>query len=181
MEHHRTRPRQPGPRRGGPRPPLPPQARRRPGTAGRRPVPGRSRPAPVAGPSRLPSPRLTGLGCGLFCMAAMVLAGFLDDLLLGASLTVYGVLALPVSALTALWVRGGDLLTAPVVIPIAFAVGLPTVADDGGGGFLGVVMGLVTALSTQAGWLYGGTLIAGVIVIVRRIRLIRTVRYRRRA
>lgn len=114
-------------------------------------------------------------------MAAMVLAGFLDDLLLGASLTVYGVLALPVSALTALWVRGGDLLTAPVVIPIAFAVGLPAVADDGGGGFLGVVMGLVTALSTQAGWLYGGTLIAGVIVIVRRIRLIRTVRYRRRA
>ncbi|MGY4980380.1 DUF6542 domain-containing protein [Streptomyces sp. 900105755] len=131
-------------------------------------------------PARLPNPRLTGLGCGLFCMAAMLALGFLDDLLLGASLTVYGVLSLPVSALTALWVRGGDLLTAPVVIPIAFAVGLPTVADDGGGGFLGAVMGLVTALSTQAGWLYGGTLIAGVIVIVRRIRVIRTARAVRR-
>lgn len=111
-------------------------------------------------------------------MAVMFLLGFLDDLLLGASLTAYGVLFLPASALTALWVRGGDLLTAPVVVPIAFAVGLPTVADDGGGGFLGAVMGLVTALSTQAGWLYGGTLIAGVIVIVRRMRLIRR---RRRA
>ncbi|MFG2954590.1 DUF6542 domain-containing protein [Streptomyces sp. NPDC048291] len=128
----------------------------------------------------MPNPRLTGLGCGLFCMAAMLTLGFLDDLLFGASLTVYGVLSLPVSALTALWVRGGDLLTAPVVIPIAFAVGLSTVADDGGGGFLGGVMGLVTALSTQAGWLYLGTLVAGVIVIVRRIRMIRTVRMLRR-
>lgn len=123
-------------------------------------------------PRRLPNPRLTGLGCGLFCLAAMFLLGFLDDLLLGASLTVYGVLFLPVCALTALWVRGGDLLTAPVVVPIAFAAGLLTVSD-GGGGFLGGLMGLVTALSTQAGWLYGGTLIAGVIVIARRIRLIR--------
>ncbi|MGW1618320.1 DUF6542 domain-containing protein [Streptomyces sp. NPDC002172] len=113
-------------------------------------------------------------------MAAMILLGFLDDLLFGASLTVYGVLSLPASALTALWVRGGDLLTAPVVIPIAFAVGLPTVADDGGGGFLGSAMGLVTALSTQAGWLYGGTLIAGAIVLVRRIRMIRTNRTVRR-
>lgn len=103
----------------------------------------------------------------------MVLLGLLDDLLLGASLTVYGVLFVPVAALTALWVRGSDLLTAPVVAPIAFAVGLPAVADDGGGGFLGVVMGLVTALSTQAGWLYGGTLVTGLIVLVRRARLIR--------
>ncbi|MGW7546566.1 DUF6542 domain-containing protein [Streptomyces sp. NPDC054770] len=178
MEQRRTRPRQHGPSRGAPRGPLPPQARRRPATAERRPAPGRSRPAPVAGPARVPNPRLTGLGCGLFCMAVMFLLGFLDDLLLGASLTVYGVLFLPVSALTAVWVRGGDLLTAPVVAPIAFAVGLATVADDGGGGFLGGVMGLVTALSTQAGWLYGGTLIAGVVVVVRRIRLIRR---RRRA
>ncbi|GGN33497.1 DUF6542 domain-containing protein [Streptomyces fuscichromogenes] len=178
MEQRRTRPRQHGPSRGAPRAPLPPQATRRPATAERRPAPGRPRPAPVAGPARLPNPRLTGLGCGLFCMAAMLVLGLLDDLLFGASLTVYGVLSLPVSALTAVWVRGGDLLTAPVVVPIAFAVGLVAVADDGGGGFLGEVMGLVTALSTQAGWLYGGTLIAGAVVVVRRIRLIRR---RRRA
>lgn len=128
--------------------------------------------AAAAEPPRPPGPRLTGLGGGLFCGAVMFLLGFLDDLLFGASLTVYGLLFLPVCALTALWVRGSDLLTAPVVVPIAFAAGLLTVAD-GGGGLLGSVMGLVTALSTQAGWLYGGTLIAGVIVIARRIRLIR--------
>ncbi|MEV5960003.1 DUF6542 domain-containing protein [Streptomyces sp. NPDC051987] len=178
MEQRRTRPRQHGPNRGAPRGPLPPQARRRPATAERRPAAGRSRPAPAAAPARLPAPRLTGLGCGLFCMAVMVLLGLLDGLLLGASLTAYGVLFLPVAALTALWVRGGDLPTAPVVVPIGFAVGLPVVADDGGGGFLGAVMGLVTALSTQAGWLYGGTLIAGVIAVVRRVRLVRR---RRRA
>ncbi|MEU9387026.1 DUF6542 domain-containing protein [Streptomyces sp. NPDC048279] len=126
----------------------------------------------MAWPGRPSGPRLTGLGGGLFCVTVMFLVGFLDDLLFGASLTVYGVLSLPVCALTALWVRGSDLLTAPVVVPISFAAGLLTVAD-GGGGFLGGVMGLVTALSTQAGWLYGGTLVAGVIVIVRRIRLIR--------
>ncbi|MFJ9704010.1 DUF6542 domain-containing protein [Streptomyces sp. NPDC101234] len=172
MEQHRTRPRQQGPRRGAPRAPLPPQAGRRPATAERRPAPGMSRPAPAAPPRQLPNPRLTGLGGGLFCAAAMFLLGFLDDLLLGASLTVYGVLFLPVAALTALWVRGGDLLTAPVVVPIAFAAGLLTVAD-GGGGFLGGLMGLVTGLSTQAGWLYGGTLVAGAIVLVRRARIIR--------
>ncbi|MCG7206909.1 hypothetical protein MB828_24350 [Streptomyces arenae] len=173
MEHHRTRPRKQRPRRGAPRAPLPPQARRRPATAERRPGAGRPRTAPAAGPGALPGPRLTGLGCALFCGSAMVLLGFLDDLLLGASLTVYGVLFVPVSALTALWVRGSDLLTAPVVAPISFAVGLLAVADDGGGGFLGGLMGLVTALSTQAGWLYGGTLVTGLIVLVRRARLIR--------
>jgi hypothetical protein len=62
-------------------------------------------------------------------------------------------------------------------VPIAFAVGLLPVAD-GSGGTAGELMGVVTALATQAGWLYGGTLVAGVIVIVRRIRLVRR---RRRA
>ncbi|BCL22763.1 hypothetical protein GCM10017668_46060 [Streptomyces tuirus] len=138
----------------------------------RRPAPVR-RPAPAPAPAArgLPNPRLTGLGSGLFCAVAMFLLGALCSALFGASLTAYGVLFLPVSALTALWVRRGDLMTAPVVVPIAFAVGLLPVADseDGTGGTL---MGLVTALATQAGWLYGGTLIAGLIVIVRRIRLV---------
>ncbi len=38
-------------------------------------------------------------------------------------------------------------------------------------------MGLVTALATEAGWLYGGTLVAGSTVLVRRVRMLR----RRRA
>ena len=119
---------------------------------------------------RFPDPRLTGLGGGLFCGAAMFLLGSLDALLFGSSLTAYGVLFLPVCVLTAVWVRRGDLATAPVVVPIAFAVGLLPIAD--GEGFGSRLMGLVTALATQAGWLYGGTLVTGLIVTVRRIRLL---------
>ncbi|MEG8276741.1 DUF6542 domain-containing protein [Streptomyces sp. AHA2] len=182
MERYRTRPAQYGTRRDRPRPPLPPQVKRgadgratrpaRPPGQQRRPAPVR-RPAPAPAPAarRLPNPRLTGLGSGLFCAAVMFLLGALCSALFGASLTVYGVLFLPVCVLTALWVRPGDLMTAPIVVPIAFAVGLLPVAD-GDGGVGGRLMGLVTALATQAGWLYGGTLVAGVMVIVRRIRLV---------
>ncbi|MFJ3638704.1 DUF6542 domain-containing protein [Streptomyces sp. NPDC090108] len=184
MEQHRTRPPNDGQRRGDPRPaPLPPQARRGPSGA-RGPAPEPRRPAvrrvrdgrpqaPPAQPApRLPNPRLTGLGGGLFCAVAMLLLGFLDQLLFGGSLPVYGVLFLPVCVLTALWVRGNDLLTAPVCLPIAFTAGLFPVADDGAG-LLGRLMGLFTGLATQAGWLYGGTLIATVIVLVRRVRWVR--------
>ncbi|MFF8725191.1 DUF6542 domain-containing protein [Streptomyces sp. NPDC015171] len=190
MEQHRTHPPNDGPRRGTPPQAPLPQARRRPDggrgpRGGRGPAPGAGRPArrpggarPVRGArpepagARLPNPRLTGLGSGLFCAAAMFLLGCLDALLFGASPALYGVLFLPVCVLTALWVRGGDLLTAPVVVPIAFAVGLVPVAE-GGGGLLGRMMGLVTGLATQAGWLYAGTLAAGVIVLVRRVRWVR--------
>ncbi|MED7821102.1 DUF6542 domain-containing protein [Streptomyces chiangmaiensis] len=139
----------------------------------RRPVPARRNAAPlVQTVRRVPGPRLTGLGGGLFCAAVMPAIGCLDRLLFDSSLTVYGVLFLPVAALTALWVRPGDLVAAPVAVPIAFAIGLLTVAD-GGGGLGGHVVGLVTALATQAGWLYGGTLVAGVIATVRRVRMMR--------
>ncbi|MEU6806636.1 DUF6542 domain-containing protein [Streptomyces neyagawaensis] len=118
----------------------------------------------------MPNPRLTGLGGGLFCAVSMFALACLDRLLFGASLTVYGALFLPVSALTAVWVRRGDLASGPVVVPIAFAAGLPPIAG-GEGGPAGYLMGLVTALAMAAGWLYGGTLIAGVIVTVRKLRL----------
>ncbi|MFG2541386.1 DUF6542 domain-containing protein [Streptomyces sp. NPDC048594] len=188
MEQHGTRPAQYGPRRS--RAALPPQGRG--GAAAGRPVgrpagggparaatrpPGTAAGQEVGARRTMPNPRLTGLGSGLFCAAVMVVLGYLDALLLGASLTVYGVLFVPVCLLTAVWVRRGDLLTAPVVVPIAFAVGLVPVAERGDGGLGGRLMGIVTALATEAGWLYGGTLVAGSTVIVRRIRLVR----RRRA
>ncbi|MFF0791051.1 DUF6542 domain-containing protein [Streptomyces spiralis] len=183
MEQPRTRPQQHGPRRGSP--PTPPQAARQGAqdrrTAARHP-PGARRPAggrrpsaaaPVSGPAaairrlrRLPNPRFTGLGAGLFCAALMFLLGCLDQLLFGGSPTGYGVLFLPVCVLTAVWVRRGDLLTSPVVVPIGFAVGLLPLAE--GDGFLGTLVGLVTALAAQALWLYGGTLIAGVTALLRR-------------
>ena len=186
MEQHRTRPPQAGARRGAP--PLPPQAGRGPnggparttrpnaqarGTAQRRPAAVR-RPGPTAAETvrQLPNPRLTGLGGGLFCAAVMFVLGCLDQFLFGASLTVYGVLFVPVCVLTAVWIRRGDLLTAPVVVPIAFAVGLFPVAD-GSGGLANRLVGVFTGLATQAGWLYGGTLVAGLIATVRRVRLLR--------
>ncbi|WP_437016662.1 DUF6542 domain-containing protein [Streptomyces sp. enrichment culture] len=120
----------------------------------------------------MPNPRLTGLGSGLFCAAVMVVLGCLDRALFGASLTLYGVLFLPVCVLTGLWVRRGDLPAAPVVVPIAFAVGLMALSGSGDG-VGGRLMGLVTALAVEAGWLYGGTLLTGLTVIVRRVRLVR--------
>lgn len=119
---------------------------------------------------RLPNPRLTGLGSGLFAAAVMLVLGGLDRLLFGGSPIVYGLLFLPVSALTALWVRPADLVTAPIAVPIAFAVGLVPIAG-GASGFGSRIMAVVTALAVHAGWLYGGTLVAGVIATVRKVRL----------
>ncbi|MEN3584994.1 DUF6542 domain-containing protein [Streptomyces sp. ZYX-F-203] len=201
MEQHRTRPPGHGTRRDGS--PLPPQAARRPGVGPEerpRPArvgrPGRSAPrgsarpaSPRAGrggglrsparaglPTRLPGPRLTGLGCGLLGAVLMPTLGFLDGLLPGSPPTVYGVLFLPVCVLAALWVRRGDLAAVPVLMPIAFALGLLPLGEGDGPGDR--AMGLVTALATEAPWLYGGTLAAGVIVLARRVRMVRAARRR---
>ncbi|WP_405901680.1 hypothetical protein OG242_21255 [Streptomyces sp. NBC_00727] len=121
---------------------------------------------------RLPNPRLTGIGAGLFAAAAMFLIGCADWLLFDESPVVFGLLFLPVSALTALWVRPADLVTAPIGVPIAFAVGIAPISG-GTGGLGGRTMAVVTALAVHAGWLYGGTLVAGVIASVRKVRLMR--------
>ncbi|GGW48327.1 hypothetical protein GCM10010381_37100 [Streptomyces xantholiticus] len=118
---------------------------------------------------RLPNPRLTGLGAGLFGAATMLALGSLDQLLFNGSAIVYGLLFLPVSALTALWVREADLVIAPIIVPIAFTVGIVPISG-GSGGFGGQTMAVVTALAVHAGWLYGGTLVAGVITCVRKLR-----------
>ncbi|MFF4868266.1 DUF6542 domain-containing protein [Streptomyces sp. NPDC000961] len=142
---------------------------RAPGSApGRRPG-GRPVPPVVLALRRLPAPRLTGLGAGLFASAVMLTVGFLDLLLLDGSPVAYGLLFLPVSALAALWVRTADLVTAPISVPIAFAVGVLPIAG-GTGGLGGQAMAVVTALAVHAGWLYGGTLVAGVIASVRKVR-----------
>ncbi|MFJ6568276.1 DUF6542 domain-containing protein [Streptomyces sp. NPDC091292] len=169
MEQPRTRPPQYRPRRTAP---LPPQAGPHGADAFNRDASTARRPAsPLARRlRRLPNPRLTGLGSALFCIGSMFLLACLDQLLFGGSIGVYGVLFVLVSALTALWVRRADLVTAPVCVPIAFAVGILPIAD-GSAGLAGKLMGLFTALAMHAGWLYGGTLVAGVIVTVRKLRL----------
>ncbi|MFJ9827662.1 DUF6542 domain-containing protein [Streptomyces sp. NPDC101160] len=191
MEQHRTRkPQARRPAAGRPQGPQGPQNPQSPlappgalvqGAAvyrvAAKPRPGRprverpARPAPplVVALRRLPNPRLTGLGAGLFASAVMLVVGFLDWLLLDSSPLAFGLLFLPVSALTALWVRTADLVTAPISVPIAFAVGVVPISG-GTGGVGGQAMALVTALAVHAGWLYGGTLVAGVIASVRKVR-----------
>ncbi|MCX4513011.1 hypothetical protein OHA27_22400 [Streptomyces sp. NBC_01619] len=157
-----------------------------PARPGKRPTLRPVRPGPpvLAALRRLPNPRLTGLGAGLFACSVMLVLGSLDELLFDGSAIVYGVLFLPLSALTAFWVRDADLVTAPISVPIAFATGLVPISGGatgtGGSGGIGVqIMALVTALAVHAGWLYGGTLIAGVIASVRKIRLMTRRRSRR--
>ncbi|MFP1629197.1 DUF6542 domain-containing protein [Streptomyces sp. 5K101] len=168
MEQHRTRRPQPRQRPQGTLP-----ARGTPADGTVYPVPVRPpRPVPpvVLALRRLPNPRLTGLGAGLFGAAVMLALGSLDWLLLDGSAVAYGLLFLPVSALTALWVREADLVMAPVIVPIAFAVGIVPISG-GDGGFGGQTMAVVTALAVHAGWLYGGTLVAGLITCVRKVRM----------
>ncbi|WP_349637083.1 DUF6542 domain-containing protein [Streptomyces sp. RerS4] len=136
------------------------------------PHPQARRPRPPAGgpARRLPRPLLTGLGGGLFACLAMLLVAGICRLLFDSSLFVYGLLFLPVAAANAVWVRPADLITAPVSVPIAFAAGVWPVSG-GSGGFGGELMGVVSALSLHAGWLYAGTLVAALIALVRRAAL----------
>ncbi|MET8753584.1 DUF6542 domain-containing protein [Streptomyces sp. NPDC059104] len=129
-----------------------------------------SRPPAARGGRRLPRPRLTGLGGGLFACVAMLLAAGISWLLFDSSLFAYGLLFLPVAAATAAWVRPADLVTAPVAVPIAFAAGVWPVSG-GSGGVGGQLMGVVSALSLHAGWLYAGTLVAALIALARRAAL----------
>ncbi|MEU6311160.1 DUF6542 domain-containing protein [Streptomyces sp. NPDC047014] len=136
-------------------------------------MPAQSGPAPrrPVAVRRLPRPRLTGLGGGLFACTAMVLVAGVCWLLFSSSLFVYGLLFPPVAAATALWVRPADVITAPIGAPIAFAAGVWPISG-GSGGFGGQLMGLVSALSLHAGWLYAGTLVAALIAVVRKAVLI---------
>lgn len=173
VEQPRTRPPQ---RRQPQQAPLSPQATLDKAAAVYPVIPPGSRTGTVApvvlALRRFPNPRLTGIGAGLFAALTMFVLACLDRLLLDSSEVVYGLLFLPVSALTALWVRPADLVTAPISVPIAFAIGVIPVSG-GTSGFGGQTMAVITALAVHAGWLYGGTLIAGLIATVRKIRHMR--------
>ncbi|GAA2395017.1 hypothetical protein GCM10010420_20400 [Streptomyces glaucosporus] len=142
------------------------------GTGPARAVPRRSRPVPAApGPAAArrtwpPGARLTGLGCGLLATGATAAAGGLDVLLLDGHTTAYGICFVLVSAVCALWVRPADLAAAPIAAPIAFMAGLLFLSGDSDGS-AGWLVELVTALAVNAGWVYGGTLAAVLVVLAR--------------
>ncbi|MQS08928.1 DUF6542 domain-containing protein [Streptomyces alkaliphilus] len=106
---------------------------------------------------RLPRPVLTGLGCGVLAGAAMIVTGWLSRLAGGVPV-LHGAVFLLACLTVAVMVRPADLICAPVAVPIAF--GLGAVAAEG-------FDDLVTTLALGAPWLFGGTLLAGVIVLAR--------------
>ncbi|MFB6438496.1 DUF6542 domain-containing protein [Streptomyces sp. NPDC056411] len=119
----------------------------------------------------MPSAKLTGLGCWLLATLTLLAFGYLDRLLLGGVLPVYGAFFLVVSVGAALWVRPYDLVCAPATLPIAFTLGAVPV-QHGGDGFGGLAMGVFAVLALNAGWLYAGTLICALIALVRKAALI---------
>lgn len=122
--------------------------------------------------SWLPRARLTALGSGLLGVLLMVLTGAADKWLLDGSHTVYGTAFLFVSVLCASWVRPTDLVAAPVAVPLAFTAGLlflgGATRDQG---LTERVTNLFPALAVNAVWLYAGTLLAVLVVTVRKVAL----------
>ncbi|MGW7520845.1 DUF6542 domain-containing protein [Streptomyces sp. NPDC054796] len=133
---------------------------------------GARRPGPLGAlKARLPRPRLTALGGGVLSTLLTVIVGGLDELLLDGSGPVYGVFFLLISAVCALWVRPADVFTSAVSVPLAFTIGLLLISD-GGGGLGSHAMALFSALSSNAVWLYGGTLLALLIATMRKAALL---------
>lgn len=117
--------------------------------------------------AKLPAPKLTGLGTGVFAGLLMALFGGLSGLLLNASAGAYGVFFVLVCTASALWVRPSDLFAAPIVAPLSFTLGLFFVGGPADG-VAGQLQNVFTGLALHAGWLYGGTLTAALIALVRK-------------
>ena len=122
--------------------------------------------------SWLPRARLTALGCGLLGVLLMLLASAADKWLLGGSPALYGGAFLVTSLLCACWVRPTDLVAAPVAVPLAFTAGLFLLNDGTPDQALTErVTNLFPALAVNAVWLYAGTLLAVLVVAVRKVAL----------
>lgn len=130
-------------------------------------------PAPVTDAfSWLPRARLTALGSGLLSVVLMLLAGAGDKWLLDSSPTVYGCAFVAVCVACAAWVRPTELIAGPVSVPLAFTAGLFFISGGSGGqGIVERLTNLFPVLAVNAGWLYAGTLVAVLVVTIRKIAL----------
>ncbi|MFC4493504.1 DUF6542 domain-containing protein [Streptomyces ovatisporus] len=123
--------------------------------------------------SWLPRARLTALGVGTLAVLLMLIAGGTDRLLFGGSVTFYGGAFLVTTVVCAGWVRPADLWTAPVAAPLAFTAGLLFISGGPGTqGFMQHLTSLFPALAVNAVWLYAGTLLAGLVALVRKAGLV---------
>ncbi|WP_181861029.1 DUF6542 domain-containing protein [Streptomyces diacarni] len=184
----RRRPRLPRPAAAPSSSPPPPPPSGRGGTQGDRPSAHRPAPSGEGAPAgargalrgRRPAPRLTGLGVGVFAMLLMAAFGALVGLLPSGVPVAYGSAFVLVCVAAALWVRPAELFAAPVAMPLAYTVGLFLVGGSGKG-VAGLLQDVFTGLALHAVWLYAGTLLAGLIVLVRKTKLALERRRRRRA
>ncbi|MBO8195190.1 hypothetical protein ITI46_26580 [Streptomyces oryzae] len=127
----------------------------------------------------MPTPRLTGLGVGVFASLLMVLLGGLVSLMPGGAPAFYGIGFVLAAMAAAVWVRPAELFAAPIAAPIAYTIGL-FFAGGTGDGFGGVLQNVFTGLALHAVWLYAGTVAAALIALVRKAALLVEARRTRR-
>ncbi len=116
-------------------------------------------------------PRLTAAGGGLLAVAAMLGAGAFVQVAMGTAPVFYGVVFLLLSVCCALWIRPSDVIAAPIAMPIAFAAGTLALGE-GSDGVSSHVMAAGTTLALEAPWLYGGTLLAAALALLRHFALL---------
>ncbi|WP_199850444.1 DUF6542 domain-containing protein [Streptomyces sp. CMB-StM0423] len=134
--------------------------------AARRPVP------PVLRTLLRPAgPRLTAAGGGLLAAAVMLGTGAFVQVVMGTAPVFFGVVFLVLSVCCALWIRPADVIAAPIAMPIAFAAGTLAVGE-GSGGISAHLMAAGTTLALEAPWLYGGTLLAAAVALLRHFAML---------
>lgn len=134
--------------------------------AARRPVP------PVVRTLLRPAgPRLTAAGGGVLAGAVMLGTGAFVQVVMETAPVFFGVVFLVLSVCCALWVRPADVAAAPIAMPIAFAAGTLAIGE-GSGGLTSHVMAAGTTLALEAPWLYGGTLLAAAVALLRHFALL---------
>ncbi|WBB63424.1 hypothetical protein O7599_13250 [Streptomyces sp. WMMC500] len=116
-------------------------------------------------------PRLTAAGGGLLAGVVMLGTGAFVQVVLGTAPVFFGVVFLGLSVCCALWIRPADVIAAPIAMPIAFAAGTLALGE-GSGALTSHVMAAGTTLALEAPWLYGGTLLAGALALLRHFALL---------
>lgn len=96
----------------------------------------------------------------------MTVTGGFEGLFLDSAPAFYGTVFVLVCFATALWVRPRELFAAPVAVPLAYTTGL-FFAGGPGDGVSGVLTDVFTGLALHAAWLYAGTLVAALVVLLR--------------
>ncbi|WP_189134968.1 DUF6542 domain-containing protein [Wenjunlia tyrosinilytica] len=134
-------------------------------------IPRRPRPAEGTKSGTGAPTRFTAVGIGVITCVITLAGGVLDALVLDGPGALFGLCFLGACFFAATRVRSSDLVAAPICAPIAFAVTLLLTVPGDGDGITGQLIGVATSLAVHAGWLYGGTFIAGGLALTRHFAL----------